>query len=163
MDSVVDKPKNKGGRPRKNPVVPTPSPREGVEAPKPPKEEVPEKIAGYRVADGFAWITIFPTPQDPPGKKCWTGPWGGADGQQQIYVPRGVNVCLPMFIINSICDAVAMIPEDDMTDPRNPSRSFVPFTRFPHSDPIPATWKEFKAFREKQGSLIHPNHAAKKR
>ena len=155
MDNAVEKPKNKGGRPRKNPVAaPTEAQHENVEA-------VPQKIAGYYVKDGFSWITIYPLPGEPMNKRYWCGPWQVGDGNP-IRVLRGSNVCLPNAIINTIRDSVVETYEDDLSDILHPVRNKVLFTRFPHSDPIPATYAEFKAFQAKQSGLIHPNKAAKK-
>lgn len=159
MDNVVEKPKNKGGRPRKNPLPET-GPDSGPVSQPPKKPSAPEFYAGYRVADGFAWITIFPT--ETYKKGTWTGPWLCGDGVP-IYVPRGYNVCLPMAVVNNIQDALVPTKEDDLTDRQNPVRSTIYTTRFPYSDPIPASWAEFKAFRDKQETLIHPNDAKKKK
>lgn len=157
MDIAV---KNKGGRPRKNPLPET-GPQE-VLVSKPAMPAPPDMVAGYRVKDGFSWVTIFPLPGEPTNKSFWCGPWRVGDGID-IWVPRGKHVCLPNAIVNSIKDSVVKIYEDDLSDERNPVRRKVEFTRFPHSDPIPASWLEFKTFRDKQAGLTHPNEAAKKK
>lgn len=155
MDASVEK--RKAGRPPKAPAVPNP------EAPQPKVERIPDTILGYRVADGFSWITIFPNAQD-GGRKVFTGPWRVGDGEQFEFA-KGVAVCLPNAVVNAIEDSTVYIPEDDIdlagrSDPKRNKKAL--FTRFPHSDPIPATYKEFLAFRQGQDKKIHPNEFARK-
>lgn len=158
MDTTVEK--RKAGRPAK--VKPAVVPAT-VEAPQPKADRIPATILGYRVADGFAWITIFPNAQD-GGRKVFTGPWRVGDGEQFEFA-KGTSVCLPMAVINNIIDSTVFIPEDeiDLAGRSDPKRNkYAPFTRFPHSDPIPATYHEFMAFRQSQAKKIHPNEYARK-
>lgn len=157
MDTTVEK--RKAGRPAKAKPVVEPAP----EAPAQKVDRIPTMILGYRVSDGFSWITIFPNAQD-GGRKVFTGPWRVGDGEQFEFA-KGTSVCLPNAVVNAIIDSTVFIPEDDIdlagrSDPKR--NKFAPFTRFPHSDPIPATYHEFQAFRQAQAKKIHPNEYARK-
>lgn len=163
--ATILKPKNKGGRPKGSGKKQLAAKAEAKADVKAPDNKVtsnePESIMGYKVADGFSWITVFPLASDPPGKKCFCGPWVVGDGFPLSFL-KGTNVCLPNAVVNAIKDTVVMMPEDDLSDEKNPIRNFVPYTRFPHSDPIPATFQDFKNYRAKQAALPHPNTLKKR-
>ena len=164
MDTEVattnTKPKNKGGRPRKHPL-PAPKTDEPKAAAPTKRQPTSAELGGWPIEEGFSWITVYPTPPDLPNKKHFCGPWIVGD-RTPITFLKGTNVCLPNAIINSIKDSVVQIPEDVIEDGKWVSRHYVDFTRFPHSDPIPATAEEFAAYRKKQSELPHPNTLVKK-
>lgn len=114
-----------------------------------------EKVYGFPVKEGFARITVFATAED--GNKYSFFPIKLGD-YPRLNLARNRMHVLPMSYVNVITDTV--VPdciEDDCSDPANPIRRYVSKTRFPHSDPIPATKEEFVAYMKQQASLEHPN------
>jgi hypothetical protein len=143
MPEVMDKPKNKGGRPRKiKPAVDGGVARAIVAL---PKDQEPETVYGWKVSEGFYRIMLFGNVSD--GTKSVPIPFTIGEHPRTLLYTKVMHI-VPGAIKNAILDTVQLYPEDDTSDPQHPVRNWVKHTDIPHSDPIPATWQEYKAYRD---------------
>jgi len=112
-------------------------------------------VFGFPVHEGFAKITVFADASDGNKMSFFTVKLGD---YPRLNLARNRMHTLPMAYINVIRDTIVDgCIEDDLSDPANPVRRYVSKTRYPHSDPIPATKEEFVAYWTQQNGLEHPN------
>lgn len=143
MTEVIDKPKkNKGGRPRK--VVDGAVATAVVAL---PKDQAPDMVYGWKVSEGFSRIMLFGNVSD--GNSSYPVPFTVGEHPKTILYTKVMHV-VPNAIVNAILDTELEYPEDDLSDEKHPVRIWVKRTEIPHSDPIPATWQEYKAYRDEQ-------------
>lgn len=116
------------------------------------------RVYGYPVKDGFARIMVFADPGE-GNKTCYFQVKCG-DHPTTFLAKNRMHV-LPMCLVNNILDSSTEFPVDDLSDERNPTRSFETRARLPHSEPIPATKEEYIAYRKAQEKLVHPNRFKK--
>lgn len=140
MSEVMTKPKNKGGRPRKVQAV---EGHEFVVAPK--KDEAPDTVYGWKVSEGFSRIMLFANPVE--GKAPRPERFCVGEHPPVLLYKNKMHV-VPNAIMYAILDTHTVLPEDDTSDSARPRRMEVDTTYLPHSDPVPATWQEYKAYRD---------------
>jgi hypothetical protein len=127
-------------------VLPTPAPKEGG------------NVYGWPIKDGFARMMIFSDHND--GNKITYVPVKLGDHPVVQLAKQKMHV-LPMGLVNIILDTVQEFPVDDLEDEMKPKRYFEKKSRWAHSEPIPATWQEYVAYRKEQEKLPHPNNLKK--
>lgn len=143
METTTDKPKNKGGRPRK--IVPVVDGNVARAVVAMPTSQEPESVYGWKVSEGFYRIQLFPNPGEGNKLSAVTFQCGE---HPKVTLYKGKTHVVPGAVMHAIEDTVNMMPEDDLSDVQHPVRNFVAKTDYPHSEPIPATWQEYKAYRD---------------
>lgn len=147
MIETLEKPKNKGGRPRK--IKPVEG-NVGNAIVALPGSQAPESVYGWKVKEGFYRMMLFSSPSE--GSKPAPVTIQAGEHKPVTLYKNKMHV-VPGAIMHAICDTVNEYPEDDTTsDPQHPVRTWVKRTEVPHSDPIEATWQEFKAYKDNEST-----------
>ena len=123
-----------------------------------PVEEPTGSVYGWPIKDGFSRIMIFSDHND-GNKVTYVRVMLG--DHAPVMLAKNKMHTLPNGLVNIILDTEQEYPVDDLSNEMKPVRYFEKGPRFPHSEPIPATAKEYVAYRQTQEKLPHPNKLSK--
>ena len=160
LPNPTPKPKNKGGRPRKNQISHVAKQvKKAMKEKSAPLPTVAQFHAEVELASvgpwigEFRWVTIMPDPTKQRYQLLSLG------DLPIMRVRRGMKVCIPIELFNNLVDTAVPVLKTDIettSDPYHIERWEEIEISHKYQDHGPATLAEFQAFMSDQRKLIDP-------